>query len=111
MTEKSWDPYRQQEPVEPKQRQYFSLPTLVPVTAQESFDVPEQVTLAIKPMIPHRLAESRPWWRQEARDIERAVLMLTTWILSVSFVFVGLVVGFIITHLWELSMIILGWSA
>ena len=111
MTEKHWDPWKRQEPAEPTQRTDFWIPGLIPAAAQESIEAPEQVTLTIKSIIPHRLIDRPSWWRREAESVERVVLMLTTWILAVSFVFVGLVIGFVLTHLFELSMIILGWSA
>jgi hypothetical protein len=76
-----------------------------------ALEAPEKVELTVRespPIIPHRLIEKPPWWRREAEGIETAVLWLTTWILSLTYVFAGIVIGVTVSYLFELSMIIFG---
>jgi hypothetical protein len=112
-SEKHWDPWKDHNP-RSRTRSDFILSELIPVMGREApQELPiasESETKTFQPIIPHRRIESPPWWLREAEGIETAVLWLTTWILSFTFVFIGLVVGFIISHLFELSMIIFGWS-
>lgn len=111
MTKKHWDPYRRQEPVQPKQRSDFWLPNLIPAAAQESIEMPDQVTLEIKPtkapVVPRRPGVFQTWKDRQRDSIDQAVVMGVGWILGVTYVTAGVAAGLAIAYGYEIAYLVL----
>lgn len=93
----TWDPYKKLEKPVVDGTWISSSPSSAVI-----IDAPTSKPIAL----PQRTVQRPSWWFETQASIERCVFWLTCWILTVSFVAIGVGLGMSLGWLWDIAYIV-----